>query len=86
MDFSLLRPLIFETAHKVMLLSPEQAQTGPARRGDEGILNMHKSLLKDEPKLLKLYTLISDSIRETIQKTAEAKVEPENKPMMLTLW
>ncbi len=86
LDFSLLRPLIFETAHKVMLLSPEQAQTGPARRGDEGILNMHKSLLKDEPKLLKLYTLISDSIRETIQKTAEAKVEPENKPMMLTLW
>lgn len=32
LDFSLLRPLIFETAHKVMLMTPENAQTGPARR------------------------------------------------------
>lgn len=85
LDFALLRPLIFETAHKVMLMSPENAQTGPARRGDEGILNMHKTLLKDKKKLQTLYTLLSDSIREPEVKT-EQKPEAEDKPLMLTLW
>lgn len=86
LDFSLLRPLIFETAHKVMLMSPENAQTGPARRGDEGILNMHKALLKDNRKLLNLYVSISDSIRENALKAAEEKTDADNKPLMLTLW
>lgn len=85
LDFSLLRPLIFETAHKVMLMSPESAQTGPARRGDEGILNMHRNLLGTNKKLQRIYTLMSDSIREASVK-AEPKVETEEKPQMLTLW
>lgn len=85
LDFSLLRPLIFETAHKVMLLSPEEAQTGPARRGDESILSMHKSLLKNDKKRLMLYTLLSDSIKETLVKN-EPKPTGENQPMTLTLW
>lgn len=86
MDFDLLRPLIFETAHKVMLLSPENAQTGPARRGDEGVLSMHKALLKNDRKLLNLYTIISEAIRDTNLKAIEEKTETENKPTMLTLW
>ncbi|MDE5638654.1 MAG: DUF2520 domain-containing protein [Odoribacter sp.] len=85
LDFSLLRPLIFETAHKVMLLSPEEAQTGPARRGDENILSMHKSLLKNDKKRLTLYMLLSDSIKETLVKN-EPKPTGENQPMTLTLW
>ena len=85
LDFSLLRPLIFETAHKVMLMSPENAQTGPARRGDESILNMHKTLLRGNRKLQNIYTLLSDSIRETNVKN-EPKAETEEKPQMLTLW
>lgn len=86
MDFDLLRPLIFETAHKVMLLSPENAQTGPARRGDESVLSMHKALLRNDRKLLNLYTVISEAIRDTNLKTIEEKTETENKPTMLTLW
>lgn len=86
LDFSLLRPLIFETAHKVMLMTPGNAQTGPARRGDEGILGMHKAYLKKDRKLLQLYSLLSDSIRENMAKTTEAKTETEEKPLMLTLW
>lgn len=86
LDFSLLRPLIFETAHKVMTLSPELAQTGPAKRGDEGILAMHKTLLKNDSKLLNLYTLLSDSIRKTEQKQVEAKAETDSKPLQPTLW
>lgn len=87
LDFSLLRPLVFETAHKVMLMSPEDAQTGPAVRGDENILSVHKNLLKDNRKLLNLYTLVSNSIREVnLKKEIETKSETEDKPLMLTLW
>lgn len=85
LDFALLRPLIFETAHKVMLMTPEQAQTGPAKRDDEGVLNMHKAMLKEQKKILNLYSALSDSIRETNVKQ-ETKEEADNKQMMLTLW
>lgn len=86
LDGTLLRPLIFETAHKVMLLTPEAAQTGPARRGDEGVMGIHKTLLKDNRKLLNLYTLLSDSIKESCSKVMENNAEAESKPLMLTLW
>lgn len=85
LDFAMLRPLIFETAHKVMLMTPETAQTGPARRGDDGIIGMHKKQLKNKDKYLKLYTLISDSIKESYTIN-EPKAESEDKPQMLTLW
>lgn len=85
LDFDMLRPLIFETAHKVMLMPPENAQTGPARRGDESILSMHKSLLKTNKKLQNIYALMSDSIREANVKS-EPATETEEKPQMLTLW
>lgn len=85
LDFALLRPLIFETAHKVMQMSPEMAQTGPARRGDESILNMHKNLLKGNKKWQNLYSVLSDSIKESGVKT-EIKNETEEKPVMLSLW
>lgn len=85
LDFTLLRPLIFETAHKVMLLSPEEAQTGPARRNDESILGMHKAMLKNDKKLHTLYTLLSDSIRENQVKN-EPKIAVEDQQMSLTLW
>lgn len=85
LDFSLLRPLIFETAHKVMLLSPEEAQTGPARRNDESILGRHKALLKNDRKLSALYSLLSDSIKETLVKN-EPKSVAEDLQMTLTLW
>lgn len=85
LDFALLRPLIFETAHKVMLLSPEEAQTGPARRNDESILAMHKALLKSDKKLHTLYTLLSDSIKDA-QVKSEPKTTVEDQQMTLTLW
>lgn len=85
LDFSLLRPLIFETAHKVMLLSPEEAQTGPARRNDESILGMHRNLLKNDKKRLALYSLLSDSIKEALVKN-EPKNAAEDRQMTFTLW
>lgn len=60
--FSVLLPLIDETASKIHTLSPHEAQTGPARRGDANVMNHHLSLLTTE-KQRELYTLLSNEIR-----------------------
>ena len=59
--FSALLPLIDETAKKVHTLSPREAQTGPAIRGDENVMSHHLDLLQDE-KQKALYRLISELI------------------------
>lgn len=59
--FSALLPLIDETAAKIHTLAPRDAQTGPARRGDEIVMNHHKDLLTEEQRLL--YSLLSNEIR-----------------------
>ena len=60
--FKALLPLIDETAAKVHTLSPRDAQTGPARRGDENVMNHHLSLLNDEQR--QVYQLLSKEIRK----------------------
>lgn len=86
LDPLMLRPLIFETAHKVMLMTPEQAQTGPARRRDESIMAMHRSLLKNDRKLLNLYIELSESIQAELIKSENVKIESDDKMIMPTLW
>lgn len=63
-DFSLLYPLILETANKATANNPKDMQTGPAMRGDQNILSMHSQLLADSnrPDLQNIYCLISESI------------------------
>ncbi|WP_430972400.1 Rossmann-like and DUF2520 domain-containing protein [Sunxiuqinia rutila] len=65
MDFELLQPLILETALKVKDLKPSDAQTGPAVRFDETIINKHLQLLADKPELQKIYSFVSESIYKT---------------------
>ena len=60
--FSALLPLIDETAAKIHTLAPRDAQTGPARRNDENVMNHHLSLLNEEQQ--KVYTLLSEEIRK----------------------
>ena len=60
--FKALLPLIDETAAKVHTLSPRDAQTGPARRGDENVMNHHLSLLNEEQR--HVYQLLSDAIKK----------------------
>ena len=60
--FKALLPLIDETANKIHTLSPRDAQTGPARRGDENVMNHHLSLLNDEQR--QVYQLLSKEIRK----------------------
>ncbi|MEX7475180.1 DUF2520 domain-containing protein, partial [Acinetobacter baumannii] len=63
-DFSLLYPLILETAKKATENDPKQMQTGPAMRGDQNILVMHQSLLAQANRddLKQVYQLLSDGI------------------------
>ena len=60
--FKALLPLIDETAAKVHTLSPRDAQTGPARRGDENVMNHHLELLNEEQR--QVYQLLSDAIKK----------------------
>ena len=60
--FKALLPLIDETANKIHTLSPRDAQTGPARRGDENVMNHHLSLLNEEQR--QVYQLLSDAIKK----------------------
>jgi predicted short-subunit dehydrogenase-like oxidoreductase (DUF2520 family) len=60
--FRALLPLIDETAAKVHTLSPRDAQTGPARRGDENVMNHHLELLNEEQH--QVYQLLSDAIKK----------------------
>jgi predicted short-subunit dehydrogenase-like oxidoreductase (DUF2520 family) len=60
--FELLLPLITETTRKLEQMSPDQAQTGPARRNDQSTLRLHKELLADDPKLQAVYHLITEQI------------------------
>ena len=62
MDFSILYPLIQETVNKVIELSPENAQTGPAKRNDRQVIAMHKQALRHKPEASEIYELISNHI------------------------
>lgn len=60
--FEILKPLILETANKIMHLSPFEAQTGPASRGDQNTINQHLEMLTD-PTKKEIYQLITKSIQ-----------------------
>jgi len=63
LDFDLIRPLILETAQKVMIHLPEEVQTGPAIRNDVGTMQKHLELLKaGRPDLVELYRQLSERI------------------------
>ena len=47
--FEALLPLIDQTALKVHTIKPAEAQTGPAKRGDEAVMNHHLEILKTTP-------------------------------------
>ena len=59
--FSVMLPLIDETARKVHTLSPAQAQTGPAVRWNKEVMQAQASLLERED-LRQLYQILSQSI------------------------
>nr|WP_299485068.1 DUF2520 domain-containing protein [uncultured Allomuricauda sp.] len=67
LPFSLLQPLIQETAQKIQQMSPMEAQTGPAKRGDTESIKNHLRLLKNK-KHAELYTILSQAITENYEE------------------
>jgi predicted short-subunit dehydrogenase-like oxidoreductase (DUF2520 family) len=63
LPWAVLLPLIQETAAKVTELHPKEAQTGPAVRNDQNVINTHLELLKEDPCKQELYRTISRSIQ-----------------------
>ena len=61
-----LLPLIDETAAKIHSMSPSAAQTGPAIRYDENVINKHLAML-DDPDMKAIYQLLSRSIHKEAQ-------------------
>ncbi|NQV53545.1 MAG: DUF2520 domain-containing protein [Flavobacteriales bacterium] len=64
-DFEVLRPLLHETIRKAIELGPTESQTGPARRGDDKLIQQHLELLKSDEALSDIYALLSKSISKT---------------------
>jgi len=66
--FDVLKPLISEIADKINYLSPEQAQTGPAQRGDMQTINSHIEFLKNNTENKQIYQLITRLILQKNEK------------------
>jgi predicted short-subunit dehydrogenase-like oxidoreductase (DUF2520 family) len=67
LPFDILKPLIQETANKILTLSPNQAQTGPAKRKDIQTINAHLSFLSDENQK-EIYKMLTKSIIDNGKK------------------
>ena len=62
--FDVMLPLIDETAAKVHGMTPKEAQTGPAVRYDENVIDKQIQLLENQPYFQKIYDSMSKSIHE----------------------
>ncbi|HAD14960.1 MAG TPA: DUF2520 domain-containing protein [Saprospirales bacterium] len=62
LDFDLLQPLIRETIAKSLSNGPRVSQTGPAKRGDLEVLDMHMDFLQDHPATAEMYKVTSQHI------------------------
>ncbi|APD07267.1 hypothetical protein UJ101_01756 [Flavobacteriaceae bacterium UJ101] len=62
LPFETLIPLIDETCQKIHEMTPLEAQTGPAKRNDQLIIDKHLEMLKDHNDLARLYTVMTKGI------------------------
>lgn len=60
--FSLLYPIVSQTAERIKQGSPKKLQTGPAKRKDTETIQKHMALLQQNPDWLELYKSITTSI------------------------
>ena len=65
--FEILKPLITETANKIMVISPNDAQTGPAKRNDIATIEAHEAFLANQNHL-NIYKILTQSIQHNGKK------------------
>ena len=63
LPFEILLPVLHQTVEKVAQMTPAEAQTGPAVRGDVNVMRAQISTLSDD-RLKELYRLVSELIME----------------------
>lgn len=63
-SFDILKPLIIETAEKILKNKPIDVQTGPAVRNDQNLIKNHIDLLSYSPLFQKIYNFVSKNIKE----------------------
>lgn len=69
LDFGLLKPLIKETADKINHFDPSQAQTGPARRNDSGVLKAHHQMLEQNTHITAVYAAVTNYLLDKYHQT-----------------
>lgn len=62
LPLEVIKPLILETAFKLVDSDAKSSQTGPAKRGDSKTMKRHLTMLKSDDELVKLYKSISKQI------------------------
>ena len=60
--FDVMLPLIDETINKIHTMSPLQAQTGPAVRWDQNVIDKQMALMESHPSLQAIYERLSNDI------------------------
>lgn len=68
LSFDWLKPLIAEMINKSLSIGPENAQTGPAKRGDLEILDKHLEFLQHDESVAEIYKVVSQHIVDTYQE------------------
>lgn len=71
LDISLLESLVKETVNKAFVLGPENALTGPAKRGDVDTIRKHISMLENSLEERKIYELLTNYILKKYNKNEE---------------
>lgn len=72
-DIQVLKPLLEETLRKALTIPPAQAQTGPARRGDRGVIERHCQLLNNDEA--EIYRMLSEHIINRYHGSAQQSPE-----------
>lgn len=68
LDFSLLYPLISESAGRLRQHSPSAIRTGPAARNDRETIGRHLSLLARHPELSRFYQFFTENILQRLHQ------------------
>ena len=61
-DFSMLLPLIRTTVERLAVTTPAEAQTGPAKRGDQTTIERHLKLIDNYKDIKEVYVLMTKQI------------------------
>ncbi len=70
LPFDMLKPLLEETLQKALEINPSNAQTGPAIRKDEKIIEKHLEMIEEmnlsdsNPHFTQIYKLMTESIQK----------------------